>query len=328
MNMSSYEVVRRAIEFERPDRLPLCFNALGISDVHCVNWNQIGTGDSRLKETVDEWGCHWVRTEIHNMGQVKYHPLFHWDQFHKYVWPDPDNPLFYEGMEDRFADSGDKYILTYIFMLLFERMHTLHGFENTLIDLLRGSRKIEMLADQIVEFDLGIIKNIAKRFPKRIHGLSFSDDWGTQQALFINPNLWNSFFKPRYDRIIDAAHKQGWHVWMHSCGKINAIIESLIDIGLDVINLQQPRALGIVEVGKLFSGRICFETSCDIQQTLPSKGDSEIREESSLLLKHWATPKGGFILSDYGDDESIGIKPEKKKTMLDAFLQADPYTRQ
>lgn len=78
MAMSSYEVVRRAIEFQRPDRLPLCFQALGLCDVHGLGWNQIGTGDHRLRETLDEWGCLWARSEMSNMGQVQGHPLAEW----------------------------------------------------------------------------------------------------------------------------------------------------------------------------------------------------------------------------------------------------------
>ena len=143
--------------------------------------------------------------------------------------------------------------------------------------------------------------------------------------MFIKPQLWDEFFKPRYRRIFDAAHEAGWHVWMHSCGKINAIIDGLIEIGLDVINLQQPRALDIEEIGQRFRGHICFESLCDIQHTLPLKGAEEIRDEARLLLKSWATPDGGFILSDYGDGEAIGVPLEKKQVMLQAFLEADPW---
>ncbi len=327
MTMSSYEIVRRAIEFQSPERLPLRFEALGVSDVHGVGWNQIGTGDHRLRETTDEWGCRWVRSEVSNMGQVKGHPLADWRALDHFRWPDPDDPVFYDGMEDRFAGSDAKYVTTSIFMLLFERMHTLHGFENTLIDLYLARERIEMLADRIVSFNLGIIRNIAQRFPGRIHGLCFTDDWGTQQDVFIRPQLWDEFFKPRYKRIFDTAHEMGWHVWMHTCGKVNAIMESLIEIGLDVINLQQPRALGIEEIGHRFRGRICFESLCDIQHTLPFKGPDEIQEEARLLLEHWAVSNGGFILSDYGDGQAIGVELEKKRVMLQAFLEADPWRR-
>jgi uroporphyrinogen decarboxylase len=325
MAMSSYEVVRRAIEFERPERLPLRFEALGMSDVHAVNWNQVGTGDHRLRRTTDEWGCMWARSAMDNMGQVKGHPLAEWSALDHYRWPDPDDPAFYEGMEERFAGSEKKYVVTSIFMLLFERMHALHGFENTLTDLYLERERIEMLADRIVEFDLGIIRNVHQRFPGRIHGLNFTDDWGTQLNLIIKPQLWVEFFKPRYKRIFDAVHALGWHVRMHTCGKVNAIIEDLIEIGLDAINLQQPRALGIEEIGQRFHGRICFESLCDIQHTLPFKGAEEIREEARLLLEHWGTPDGGFILSDYGDGAAIGVELAKKQIMLDAFLEADPW---
>jgi uroporphyrinogen decarboxylase len=328
MAMSSYEVVRRAIEFKCPDRLPLRFEALGLDDTHGVAWNQIGTGDHSRRQTYDEWGCMWQRSEMANMGQVKGHPLADWSAIDHFRWPDADNPAFYQGMEDSLAGSEGKYVTTGIFMLLFERMHTLHGFQNTLLDLHLERERIEMLADRIVEFNLGIIENISGRFPGLIHGLTFSDDWGTEQATFVSPALWDEFFKPRYRRLFDAMHAAGWHVWMHSCGKVNAILDSLVEIGLDVINLQQPTALGIKEVGEEFQGRICFESLCDIQHTLPFKGTEEIREEARLLIQHWAAPDGGFILSDYGDGRAIGVDLEKKQVMLAAFMEADPWLRQ
>lgn len=325
MSMSSYEVVRRAIEFENPDRLPIRMELFGCSDIHSVGWNQIGTGDHRYRQTYDEWGCLWVRSEMSNMGQVKGHPLLDWSDLEGYRWPDPDDPAFYAGMEERFAGSEGKYISSGIFMLLFERMHTLHGFENTLADLYLEREHIEMLADRIVEFDLGIIENIARRFPGQIHGIGFTDDWGTQQNIFVHPTFWKEFFKPRYKHLFDAMHAAGWHVWMHSCGKVNLILEDLLEIGLDVVNLQQPRALGIEAIGGQFRGRICFESLCDIQHTLPFQGAREIQEEARLLLEQWSTPQGGFILSDYGDGQAIGVDESKKRIMLEAFLKADPW---
>jgi len=112
---------------------------------------------------------------------------------------------------------------------------------------------------------------------------------------------------------------------MHSCGKINDIIPELIDIGLDVVNIQQPTVLGIEEIGSKFAGKICFSSLCDIQKTLPFKGEKEIREEAELLLKCWGTEKGGFVLSDYGDGAAIGVPIEKKKWMFKAFTELDPW---
>ena len=88
-----------------------------------------------------------------------------------------------------------------------------------------------------------------------------------------------------------------------------------------MINLQQPLALGIEEIGERFAGKICFSSLCDIQHTLPFKGPDEIRTEARMLLGNWATSKGGFILSDYGDGVAIGVGPETKQVMMDGFLQ-------
>jgi len=325
--MNSYETVKRAIEFKKPERLPVEFGTLGISDTRWVSWNQTGTGDNSKREAYDEWGCLWVRSEQSNMGQVKGHPLESWSSLDAFKWPDPDDPGFYTGMEERFEGTEGKYIITGIFMLIFERMHSLRGFENTLTDLYLEREKIERLADRIVDFDIAVIENISRRFPGRIHGFSFTDDWGTELSTFVSPALWDEFFKLRYKKVFDAAKKAGWHLWMHSCGKINGIIESLIEIGIDVLNLQQPRALGIEEIGGKFAGRVCFSTTCDIQHTLPFKSDEDISEEAKLLIDCWGTDEGGLILSEYGDGKAIGVPVNKRNIMYDAFMKYDRWKK-
>ena len=51
----------------------------------------------------------------------------------------------------------------------------------------------------------------------------------------------------------------------------------------------------------------------------------EIREEARLLLERWSTSRGGFVLSDYGNGEAIGVPLWKKEAMLEAFREFDPY---
>ena len=47
-------------------------------------------------------------------------------------------------MEQKFEGSEGKYIKTGIFMLLFERMHALRGFENVLTDFYLKKEKIDI----------------------------------------------------------------------------------------------------------------------------------------------------------------------------------------
>ena len=324
---TSRENVIAAIEFGTPDRLPVVFDAFGVSDVHLNKWNYIGTGDHGKRLTFDEWHCGWGRSEVSNMGQVTVHPLDDWSKLSSYRWPDPDDPAFYEGMEDRFEGSEDKYVMTSIFMILFERLHSLRGFQNLLLDLYVEQEKIADLADRIVETQIAVIENISRRFPGAFQGISFTDDWGTENDIFISPALWNEFMGPRYQKIFDACARAGWHVWLHSCGKVNKIIGDLIDLGVRVLNLQQPTLLGIEDIGAEFAGRVCFQSLCDIQMTLPFKDGDDIAEEAHALIEHWATDAGGFILGDYGDGESINVPLTKKRIMFDAFMDADRWKR-
>ena len=321
------EVMNAAIEFKTPDRLPVLFDSFGISDVRRIGWNQIGTGDHGKRVTYDEWNCGWQRTEMKNMGQITIHPLSEWSDLDNFSWPDPDNAAFYEGMEQRFEGTEGYYLTTGIFMLLFERLHGLRGFENTMADLYLERERLEMLADRIVEFDIRVIGNIASRFPGLIDGFTFTDDWGTELALFIDPKQWREFFKPRYKKIFDAIHAAGWHVMMHSCGKVNDILGDLHEIGCNIVELQQPKVIGIVEAGKKHAGKLCFQSLCDIQHTLPMEGDEAIEAEAKLLLDCWGTDEGGFILADYGDGAAIGVPPEKKRVMYDAFMKYDRWKK-
>lgn len=322
---TSKELVKAAIHFKTPERLPLKFRYYEVNDVHKVKWNYSGTGSSDTVKSIDEWHCVWARTEVENMGYVTGNPIEDWSDFEKIKWLDPDDPALYEGMGKKFIGYEDKYNIASIFMLLFERMHSLRGFENLLLDFYIEKENVAKLADKVVEIQIGVIENMAKRFPGKFDGLTFTDDWGTERDLFISPELWREFFKPRYKKIFDACHKAGWDVWMHSCGKVNVIIEDLIEIGLNVINLLQPRALGIEEIGKKFAGRICFESMCDMQFTLPLEGQMEIEEEAKLLIESWGCEKGGFILCDFGEGSAIGVGENERKIMYDAFMKHDRW---
>jgi hypothetical protein len=322
--MTSYEVIRAAIEGTGPDRLPLIFGTLGISDVHWVGWGP-SEGWQPAAPNADEWGCIWQKSEMKNMGQVKGHPLEDLSAMDRFPWPKADIASRFRDTPNHLAQAGDKYVVAGIFMVLWERIHTLHGFERTLEDLHLNRSGIEELADRILDYHIGIIDQLAARFPGRIHGISMTDDQGSQQGMFISPRMWREVFLPRYRRLFDAIHRHGMHAWIHSCGKVNDVVELYIEAGLDSVNLQQPRALGIEEMGRRYQGRICFETLCDIQATLPFKGAREIEEEAKLLLDRWATDDGYFILSDYGDGDAIGVPIEKKQIMLDAFRKHDRW---
>lgn len=322
--MTGREIIRRAIEFDHPPRIGIRFDEVGVNDTYIVTCG-FGKDYEPGSSNEDEWGCSMERTDLPNMGQVRQHPIRSREDLEGYRFPEADDGSRYEILEAILPYAEDRYVLGYIGNGMFERLHFLHGFSESLMDLYINPSFIGELLDIITDFQLGLVRNYRRRFPGKIHGITTTDDWGTQQAVFMSVPMWQEFFRPRYKRLIDATHEAGMHFWLHSCGRVNDLMPEFIDLGVDVINLQQPRALGIEDIGKRFRGRICFESLVDIQRTLPHGSAEEIEEEARLLLEHWSTAEGGFILSDYEESAAIEASYEQKKTMFEAFKKAGRF---
>jgi hypothetical protein len=319
--MQPKEIVRAALRYEGPPRLPVRMGSLGVDDTVWIPIRSAGHAEDGYR--IDEWGCRWEKTDMHNMGQPRGHALRSVSEHEKLAVPDYSGDWRYADAEEKLqeAERTGLYTQVGIFMLLFERMHAVAGFENVLMALLIDPQNAALLADKVVEARLSLVRNCQERFGERLHSFSMSEDWGTQNAAFISVDLWRRFFLPRYRKIFAAMHEGGQDVWVHSCGKVNEIIEGFIEAGVDVVNLQQPRGLGIEDIGQRYRGRIAFESLADIQATLP-RGDAEsISADAQALGEYWMSPSGGFVFSDYGDGRAIGATTETKVIMYRAFSQ-------
>ncbi len=320
MPQSPFEIVRSALRLETPDRLPVRMGTLGVDDTAWIPRRSKERGE-RDGLRIDEWGCGWDHTSMRNMGQVKSHPLSSVAEHERVETPDYTQAWRYEGLEKDFerAERDGAYTQVGIFMVLFERMHSLAGFENVLVGLLADPQNAAALADRILDAQISLVRNYQERFGRRLHSFSMTDDWGTQQAAFVDMALWNEFFLPRYRRLFAIMHDGGQDVWVHSCGKVNEVVGGFIEAGVDVVNLQQPRALGIEEMGERYRGKVTFESLADIQATLPGADRARIEADARALGEHWMLPGGGFVFSDYGDGGAIGASDEARTRMYDAF---------
>jgi len=326
--MTSREIVTRAIEFKQPPRLPFWQQAVDFApnDV-CGCWEMDrGRGGWFFDHpVVDDWGCGWAKTEQKNMGQVVHHPLREWPALATYRPPEPRDPWYFERLAGEIAQAGDRYVCVTSHFNLFERVHMLHGFAETLTDLYEEPEKVATLIDLVLDWKLAHFAELHRRYGDRVHGLFLTDDWGTQEAPMISPEMFREVFLPRYRRLTSAIHAHGWHVILHSCGRVNDLVPLFIEAGMNVLNMQQPRCYGIEELGRRFAGKVAFLTTVDIQATLPGGDPAAIRAEAELLVRHWSTPAGGLIVFNYGDREALGVPPGADETMFRAFNDLKEY---
>ena len=336
--MESREIVRRAIDFDRPPRLPFFLGEYWgqqlagrregiVNDVcDCYEMDRHKSGWFFDNAVTDDWGCGWATTpSVKNMGQVVAHPLEDWNRLAAYRPPNPRDPYYFDRLGATIDAAGDRYVVVTSHFTLIERLHMLHGFQRTLEDLYLEPEKVNKVLDVIVDFKIAMFDELARRFGDRVHGLFLTDDWGTQQNTFISPQVFRDFFLRRYQAIAECIHGHGWHFHLHSCGRVNDFIPLFIESGMDVVNLQQPQAYGIEELGRLYAGKICFLTMVDIQATLPKGNPALVRREAHDLIRHWSTPNGGLIVFYYPDFKHLSVTYETMRLMYDAFFDEANY---
>ena len=334
VSMNSRERVVCAIEMTEPDRVPIthvtlpgAFARYGAeleriyarypSDVVSVGAASEGEwGPEVGAPSRDSWGALWVRYTDEHKGQVVHSPLAEWDALPGYTPPDTASDAILVAVRERIAAAGGRLYTLADGDTLWQRMFYLHGYQATLMDLVLAPERCADLRDMI----LGVMLRRAGRLCRLpgLDGLHFRDDWGTQQALMISPDLWRSFFKPAYTQLFALVRDAGKHVWFHSDGVIEAIIPDLMEVGVQVLN-PQVDVMGRERIAALCAGRVCIEGDIDRQWLLPFGAPEDVRKAVRADVAAFGCFGGGYI----GRGEMAGDVPlENLIAMLDEFGRA------
>lgn len=239
----------------------------------------------------DEWQTGWeddghgAKTESYPLDQG-------YDVLAGYTFPDPYLEGRFADADNRLNNRGERYVQASVWFTLFERLWMLRGFENMLMDPYVNEHDFYLLRDRIVEYNLAIIDQWLER---GVHGVFFSDDWGSQKGLLMNPDDWRRFYKSSYERMFDRVRSGGAHVWMHLCGNVTAILPDLVDIGLNVLNPVQPQAMDVRELSREFGGKLCFNGGVDVQGTLIHGSTEDVKQEVHQLIDLFGSFNGGYI---------------------------------
>jgi uroporphyrinogen decarboxylase len=261
----------------------------------------------------DEFGVRWNRSVDKDIGVVCNRAITP-TNLDSYEFRDPDDPSRYAQYASVLAGRRDKFAVANLGFSLFERAWTLTGMENLLMAMAAEKDFAHALLDKILDFNLKVIEN-ACGFD--IDAMMFGDDWGQQRGLIMGPALWREFIKPRVRRMYRAAKSRGKFVFIHSCGKVDAVFPDLIECGLDVFNPFQPEAMDVFEMKRRYGDALSFYGGISTQRTLPYGTVAQVRDEVRRLLEV-VGENGGYIAAPAhaipGD-----AKPENVAAMIDVL---------
>lgn len=325
-------MVKRAIEFKGPERIPYNFDSNRTPEIEQKYgedfvWLFVDDNSEFKKKVIsqneweDEWGVTHKSLGTSHGEAVKF-PLDEIEKVKNYKIPDFVNPIRYEKMEKLIAENQDKYLLGLFPHFMFLTMIDLFGFENFLYNIADNCDEVEYMAEMLTDSCLKVVECMANR---GVDGIIAIEDLGVQDRLIISPNMWREIFKPRYAKIINAMHQRGIHFIIHSCGYVIDLIEDMIEIGVDVIQIDQQDNMGIDNLSERYKGRVCFFSPVDIQTTLATGTTEQIEQKAKQLIKAFSTDKGGFIAKTYPQPESINVPEINTVFMCEVFKKFGKY---
>ncbi len=325
--MTSYETIKATVDFANPihvgcsfpDPYPNDFTWAGydlkITDPN-YEWHKVS--DTRW-ERCDEWGNLWARVDDSSKGEVVKGALDSLDNLSKLRLPDLDESMFERVREKIKENANSKFVISGLPGFTFNIARKIRKLDYYMMDLVVNRKQIETLHDMLDEWLLTVIEYYGRA---NAMAIMFPEDWGTQLALMISPEMWREIFKPRFERLCDAAHARGMYVFMHSCGKITEIIPDLNEVGVDLLQFDQPTLHGFETLASFQEhGKITYWCPVDIQTTLQTKDESKIENDVKHMLETMWKQRGGFVAGYYGDNKSIGLDPSVQAKACEFFLK-------
>ena len=215
-----------------------------------------------------------------------------WEDFERYPWPRPEDadlyPLEYaarhvpEGMAIIASVSG-----------FVEPVMWLMGYEAFALAIYDQPDLVEAMFGRIAEIFVPVARALAQM--DRVIALWMGDDMGFKTGTLIAPDHLRRFALPRQKQIVQVAHGQGLPFLLHSCGKIEAVMDDLIDdVGIDARHSFEDVIEPVESFVARHGDRIAVVGGVDVD--LLGRGTEEqVRARTRQILEACA-PSRGYVL--------------------------------
>ncbi|MBQ8953091.1 MAG: methylcobamide--CoM methyltransferase, partial [Clostridia bacterium] len=206
-------------------------------------------------------------------------------------FPSPEYP----GLIPACPPEDGRYRIGTWWYFFFERLWSIRGMENALMDFYLYPDEIHALFRRLADFYKRMITRAHEAL--RLDAIMTSDDLGAQTSTFFSPGVFDEFFAPYYREVIDHIHSLGMHFWLHTCGNVKALMPKFIELGVDVQHPIQKYTMDEAEIAREFGGRMTIWAGFDVQRTIPFGTPEDVRREARFLIDTWARPDGRFLFT-------------------------------
>lgn len=185
---------------------------------------------------------------------------------------------------------------------IFEQLHMLMTFEDTLMNLLLYPKEMHELIEVVADFRLEYMKLIVENLHPDV--ICSHDDWGSEHAMFMHPDTWREFFKEPFRRLYSYLHSQGVLVMHHADSFCEPIAEDMAEIGIDIWQGVLPTN-DIVGLSRRLDGRMALMGGVSSVIDREDSTEEEIRREMRRVLDSYSRLKGFIPSYTYGGPGTI-----------------------
>lgn len=181
---------------------------------------------------------------------------------------------------------------------VFEIVQDIVGYENLCIFSFEEPELYASLFEKVGQILYEIWQWFLKNYSDVYCVCRFGDDLGYKSNTLLSHEDIRKHIIPQYTRIVDLVHQYGRPFLLHSCGKIFAVMEDLIDAGVDILNPIQPcsKDMNPVNLRDTYRNRIVFHGGLDTQEILPKCSPEQVAEEVRKLIDVFK-PEGNYIFA-------------------------------
>ena len=248
-----------------------------------------------------------------NIEDIEAHP----------VWPDPDDPAYYENQKNRakkLFDTGKivlgeaSYAGSPFFIYPWFR-----GMDQWMMDPYTNPDFYRYLAQKIVDLSAVILERWLEQVGEYLDVLCFYDDIAMQTGPMVSLDHYRKWILPYEKQLVDVAKKMTRaKLSIHCCGSCYDLLPGFLEVGYEILNPIQTRAKNM-EAWRLkrdYGDRFTFYGGVDIQRLLPFGTEEDIRRGVKDLIRSLA-PGGGFLFAT-----SHNIEPDTPPKNIVAMFDA------
>lgn len=174
---------------------------------------------------------------------------------------------------------------------IFEQLHFLMGFEDTLTNLYEHPREMHRLIDYILRYRMSYAKTVIDNLHPDL--ILSHDDWGAKDALFMKEDMWREFFKEPYRKFYGYIRSQGVIAAHHADSYCAPIVDDMAEIGIQIWQGVLPEN-NIPRLLAHLDGKLTLMGGVGASIDRADAAEEEIRRYMKEVL--WADcPMGHFI---------------------------------